>query len=327
MKRISTITVNYNTADLTLGGIASLTAATVDGYDVQINVVDNASSGDDAETLENAISMNGWADQVAFYPEQINHGFGRGNNVVLNRLAKSEPAPDYVFFLNPDASIRPDTLSVLAHFLDDNPKVAVAGARIDNPETDSTEVSAFRFPTLLTEFVSALQFGPVSRLFSSGLISLGTDVPTSRVDWVSGAAFMARFDALKDVGFFNDAFFLYYEEVDMMRQLHLAGWQTWHVAEAHVLHASGASTGVGREEGPRAKRLPEYWYESWRIYMMKNHGVAYTVLCGGLKILGWSMNRAIRGIQGKKSEAPEAFLGDVWRIGIKRAITNPRSVA
>ncbi|WP_167853466.1 glycosyltransferase family 2 protein [Roseovarius aestuariivivens] len=317
MKRIATITVNYRTADLTLEAVESLISSESDRLSVHVHVVDNASPGDDGDLIETAVAEYGWLETVELHREKTNHGFGRGNNVVLKKLAALKTRPEYIFFLNPDARVEQDTLEVLSRFLDCHPEAAVAGASIFEPRTDHEAVAAFRFPSLLTEFISSLQFGPVSRAFPSGLIALGTELPTMQVDWVSGAAFMARFDALEKVGFFEDAFFLYYEEVDLMRKLRNAGWQTWHVSEAHVFHSAGSATGVGRDESEQASRLPDYWYESWRIYMLRHHGAPYTFACGTLKILGWLLNSGIRGLQGKRSEAPRRFLRDLWSIGLK----------
>ena len=217
--------------------------------------------------------------RVTLHLETVNHGFGRGNNVVLQMLAARDRGPDYVFLLNPDAELANETIAIMASFLDDHPAAAVAGARCRNPDDPKPVAAAFRFPNLIATFSSALCFGPVSRLTSRHDVAMVPDLPTMRVDWVSGAAVMARFDVWRDLGFFDPRFFLYYEEVDLMRRTMQAGWECWHVAEAEVIHIEGATTGV--QSMGRRKRRPAYWYQSWQYYFRKSHGRLYALATAG----------------------------------------------
>jgi len=139
---------------------------------------------------------------------------------------------------------------------------------------------------------------------------------TSRVDWVSGAAVMFQMSALRDAGMFDPEYFLYYEEVDLMRQLAHKGWQTWHVAEARVIHAEGAATGV-KGDRPGRRRLPAYWYHSWQYYMRKNHGRAGALLAclawGG----GAAINHALSALRGRPPAAPFGLFGDLWAFALR----------
>ena len=116
-------------------------------------------------------------------------------------------------------------------------------------------------------------------------VALPHDTPTGPVGWVTGAAVMFRFTALRGIGGFDPEYFLYYEEVDLMHRLTLRGHRIWHVAEAAVVHVEGAATGVRSGE---VTRRPAYWYESWRLYFVKTHGVraarriALAKLAGGV---------------------------------------------
>jgi GT2 family glycosyltransferase len=87
------------------------------------------------------------------------------------------------------------------------------------------------------------------------------------VDWVSGASVMLRADALRDVGLFDDGFFLYFEEVELLHRIKAKGWSVRHVPESRVVHVEGASTG-----GPAALAQPRTWYESRRRYFVLTGG-------------------------------------------------------
>lgn len=323
MTSLAALIVNYGTAKLTITAVESLLNSDLLGLDMEVHVVDNASPSGDAEMLRKAAAELGWGSRVSLYLEKTNHGFGRGNNLVLRVLENQEKPPKKVFFLNPDACVQPSTVQALSDFLDKHPKAAIAGCRILDPDTKLAVTSAFRFPSLLNEFVGAIQFGPVSRLFSTAQMPMDAELPTMEVDWVSGAAFIARFESIQNVGFFKDDFFLYYEEVDMMFQIRNAGGEIWHVSETCVEHIAGAATGLGGKQNRR--RLPAYWYESWRIYTTGNHGRFYSISCAMAKLVGWSLNTLICRLRRKEPSAPKDYFPDFWKTALQPMLFDART--
>lgn len=304
---IAVIVVNYRTADLAIEAVESVLARDHGGRAVEVHLVDNGSPGDDAERLRQAHHRRGWAPRVTLHLEAVNHGFGRANNLVLARLAAGGAAPDKVFLLNPDARLENETLGVLAGFLDSHPRAGAAGAAIRLP--DGTPVTAaFRFPTLASEFEGAVNLGPVSRVLSRWRTPLPADLATGRVDWVAGAVVMFRRDALDQAGFFDPAYFLYYEEVDLMRELDRRGWQTWYVAEARAIHHEGAATNVTSRA--LRHRRPPYVYQSWRIYFRKNHGRVYALAAAGLVALGAAINHVTSLVRRREPSLPLRFVQD-----------------
>lgn len=307
---VAVIIVNYGTANLALAAVASVLSRSSGSRTIAVHLVDNASHGDDARHLSAEIAARGWRDRVTLFRETVNHGFGGGNNVVLERLARQPNRPKYVFLLNPDALLENDAITILADFLDAHPKAAVAGARIEKPGGIPV-TAAFRFPGLASTFADAISFGPISRLFAASRVPLEPDLTTGPVDWVAGAAMMARFDAMRDAGNFDLGYFLYYEEVDLMRALARRGSEVWYVAEARVTHFEGASTGVNSGEACR-KRRPAYWYHSWQYYFRKNHGRLYALAAAAAWIIGAGVNRLVAGLRRRPPAAPLHFFGDFW---------------
>lgn len=320
---ISVIIVNYGTAKLALEAVESVLSSKHGGRRVEVHLVDNASPNGDAAVLAAAVVERGWGDRVRFYQESTNHGFGRGNNIVLTALgARAEP-PRYVFLLNPDARLENEAIATLADFLDRKPAVTVAGARIEKPGGIPV-TAAFRFPGVISTFNSALSFGPIARLLSRWQVPLAPDIPTAQVDWVSGAAVILRMSDLQRIGFFDPAYFLYFEETDLMLQLARQGGQVWHVAEAHVIHAEGTATDIksGRSE---RRRLPAYWYQSWEYYFRKNYGRPLTLAAATAWLLGDVLNRVISGVLGREPAAPLAFHRDFW-MSIVRPLLGLKAV-
>ena len=306
---VAVIIVNYRTADMSVAAVDSVLERPSDGLKVEVHLVDNASPGDDRAVFLAAAER--WGDAVTLHLEDVNHGFGRGNNIVLQKLAARADRPGKAYLLNPDARLVTNTVAELAAFLDEHPRAAVAGSAIVGEDGEPASC-AFRFPGLLSEFEAAVAFGPVSRLLADRIVAYPEVIPTQQVDWVSGASMMMRLDAVAEAGFFDPDFFLYYEEVDLMRRLRRRGWGVWHVSTARVLHVAGASTGIDANE-VRRPPLPAYWYESWRMYFVKQHGRTGARLVALSRWTGTLIGNAISGLRRRPPPAPRNFASDFLR--------------
>jgi GT2 family glycosyltransferase len=283
---VAVIIVNYGTAALALDAAASVLAQSLPDHALHLHIVDNASPGDDAKTIAHEITARGWTDRVTLWPEAINHGFGRGNNIVLNALSRLHAPPTYVFLLNPDAALEQGALSRLVTLLDARLDVVGVGAGISKPDGQPV-TAAFRFPSLLGEFETTSCFGPISRLLRNHRIPLPPDHPEGPVDWVSGAAVLFRFKALCEVGFFDPGFFLYFEEVDLMRRLRARGGVIWYLPAAHVRHVEGAATGVS---SGLKRRKPAYWFQSWSRYHRRAAGRPRAIVAALAHLAGTIIN-------------------------------------
>lgn len=293
-----TIIVNYGTADLAIRAAESARAA-----GTMVHLVDNASPPPDADRLVAAHANRGWGDSVRLWLSKENLGFGRGNNLVLEALAAEEALPRYVLLLNPDACLKDGAVDALVAALEADSRAGAAGAALFSPDGEP-QVSSFRFPTPLRTLLKTINFGPLDRLFG---IEHGP-LPAGRVDWVSGAALMLRMEALREVGFFDAGFFLYFEEVELMHRLKCAGYHTLYVPEARVLHAEGAATGGGG----RRRQQPAYLYDSWRHYYLRTTGCPVALLTALLMLPAAALNVLHRRIRGQEATIPEGFFRQHW---------------
>ena len=307
---VAVIIVNYGTADMAIAAVDSVLNRAADGLKVEVHLVDNASPGDDAKVFRDTAPR--WGDAVTLHLETANHGFGRGNNVALRKLAQRAVPPAKVFLLNPDARLETNAVAQLSAFLDDHPKTAVVGSAILHEGSLAPATCAFRFPGAISEFVGAVNFGPIARIFASKSVAFPADMPLQQVDWVSGASMMARLDALAAVDFFDPDFFLYFEEVDLMRRLKQKGWEVWHLPQAKVVHVAGAATGVTRITDERPP-LPAYWYDSWRMYFEKAYGRSGARLVAFARLSGTILGDLIGRLRGKPSTTPRNFVQDFRR--------------
>lgn len=307
---VAVVIVNYNTPEMTIAAVDSVLGRGEDGLSVEIHIVDNASPGNDREMLSEALAH--WGTAVTLHLEAVNHGFGRGNNLVLRQLAARAEPPAKVYLLNPDARLVTNAVAELAAFLDDHPKAAVAGSGIVHETTLEPVVCAFRFPSVVSEFSGALQFGPVGRLLRRWQVAFPPGIPARQVDWVAGASMMARLSALAEAGYFDPDYFLYYEEVDLMHRLKRRGWEVWHVPQAKVIHIAGAATGVSTQNLERPP-LPGYWYDSWRHYFVKMHGRGGARRAALARLSGTGLGNFLCWIRGKPAKNPQGFSRDFRR--------------
>ena len=259
--------VNYKTADLVMQCLASIDKQNDALNGGKVIVVDNNSQDGSAEKLASYVQknhFNRWLDIVAM---PRNGGFAYGCNAGISHAFAVDAATDYVMLLNPDTLLRANAIASLSNFMDANHQVGIAGSQLENSE-GGIENSAHRFHSLMGELLEGARLGFLSRLFSRYETTPVLKVGNFQCDWVSGASMMIRRQLIQEIGPLDEGFFLYFEEVDFFYRAAKAGWQTWYVPAAKVMHIEGAATGIKSD-----KRRPQYWYDSRRRYFIKHHGV------------------------------------------------------
>jgi N-acetylglucosaminyl-diphospho-decaprenol L-rhamnosyltransferase len=291
VKHIAVIIVNYKTGTLVAESLARLATARSGGVDLRVVVVDNHSPDDSLTLIGQAIDQLGahtWCDLVA---HGHNGGFAAGNNVGLRRVSTLNWPVDHYFLLNPDACIQPDTLPELLGFMAGLPRPAVLGC-VQINEAGTPRPSSFRFPSLVSEFQRGASLGVVERLWPRSRVAMPVPTRPEQADWVTGAAFLVPKAIVEQVGLMDEGFFLYYEEVAYMHQIRAAGHEIWCVPSAKITHLAGASTGIvtGRA---KARRLPVYWYRSWRRYFQTIHGTRSMWACGVAWLAGHAIHRML----------------------------------
>ena len=227
---LTVVVVSYNVASLLercLSSVIAERSAFACGASDRVVVVDNASSDGSVRLVQREFP------QVQVLANQTNLGFGAGCNQGLAEAARGGA----VLFLNPDTELAPGALRTLLDRLETAPRAALVGPSLRYAD-GRPQPSRRRFPTITS---LALESTPVDwRLPAIPQLRryrcVGEPHQPGRVDWLSGACQLGRVDALRDVGGFDPAFFMYFEEVDLSRRLAARGWETWYEPAAAVLH-------------------------------------------------------------------------------------------
>lgn len=307
MAQLLTVLLNWRSAEMTLQAAESALIA-LRGIQGALVIVDNDSQDGSFEVLDQRVRAKGWdvgPQQVRVVQSGNNGGFGAGNNFgILAGMPDGLP-PDYVYILNSDAFPAPEAIRALLDHLEAHPNTGFAGSYIHGPD-GTPHRTAFRFPSIASEFEGQVRFGPVSRLLSRHIVAQPIPQATTRVDWLAGASLMMRWSVLELIGLFDETFFLYFEETDLCRRAALAGWPTDYVVESRVAHIGSASTGM-----KTWNRIPGFWLDSRLRYFVKNHGAIYAAAATVSLVAGGLLWRARLLVQNKTPGDPPGFLRDL----------------
>lgn len=303
--KLLVIIVNYRVADLTIDCLRSLVGEIASVPGMHVAVCENGTGDDSAERLQRAINENGWDAWCTLKAIHPNLGFTGGNNVILKSTLQSTAPPQYVLLLNADTIVRPNAFKALVDFMDQNPKVGIAGSRLENPD-GTAQRSAFRFHSPLSEFERGIKLGLITSLLKDWVVASPVPEQVSETDWVSGASMIIRNEVFRDVGLLDEGYYTYFDDIDFCFNARRAGWPTWYVPDSRVVHLEGQTTGITHAN---LQRRPPYLFEARRRYFLKNHGGLYAALADAGIILGLALGRW-RVILGKPGLTPPHFLSD-----------------
>ncbi len=257
---LTVIIINWNSCTFLRECLESLEKNPPE-FSFEVIVIDNASFDGSAEMVRREFPG------VRYIQSDENLGFSRGNNA-----AAATSAGRIFLFLNPDTKILGNALATMKECLDSHQDAGILGCHILNSD-GSVQTSAVQaFPTILNQMLDAdvlREWFPQSRLWGNApLFSRGVDPVI--VDTVSGASLMIRRDVFEQIGGFSTNYFMYSEDVDICHKAHLAGWRTYYLPTASIIHYNGQST----------KKKPSYFpnlmqQESRFIYFSNMRGYLY----------------------------------------------------
>jgi N-acetylglucosaminyl-diphospho-decaprenol L-rhamnosyltransferase len=231
---IAAVVVDHDTGPLLEGCVRSLLAQGAS----PVVVVENGQRDSATDALATVVS-----DDLIIVQPQQNRGYGAGVNRGLAVVAGQEPRPEFVLVSNADLEVHPGALTALGRELEAHPAWAILGPRIFDGDHE-VYPSVRHFPSFVDAAGHALlaPFNPENRFTKRYNPGTPEGEGTSSAGWVSGSCFLARRSALEELGGFDEAYFMYAEDMDLCWRAHEAGWGVGFTGAAAVTHIQGVST-------------------------------------------------------------------------------------
>ena len=257
------ITVTFSPGESLAALLDSVPAATAG--DVEVVLVDNGSTDG---SVEQAAARPG----ISLVRMDTNVGYGAAANAGVAAL---DPSIELVLLINPDVVLAPGAIDELVAAARRHPTAGAVGPMITTPD-GTIYPSARQLPSVGTGIGHALLgwWWPGNPWTRSYRLDRATPVERS-AGWLSGACLLLRRSAFRQVGGFDPAYFMYFEDVDLGQRLTAAGWENLYAPSARVMHSGGHAT--EKQPGAMAvahhhsayrylaRRYPRWWQFPLRL--------------------------------------------------------------
>ncbi len=288
MKDVSIIIVNYNAGDFLWKCLESIQTNVSNKISYEVIVVDNASSDDSIQKVK---SEKLKVKSLQIIENEENLGFSKANNIGVK-----EAVGRYLLFLNPDTVIFKDTLETLVTFMD---KTATAGAAtcfLELPSGKLDDGAHRGFPTPWNAFS---YFSGLAKLFPHTLLFNGYNLgwrslnKTHEVDAIVGAFMLVRREAGEQIGWWDEDYFFYGEDLEFCFQLKEKGWKIYFVPDVKTMHYKGVTSGIKKHSAEVStadlatkQRATKARFEAMKIFYRKHYQKKYPGLVNKLVFMG-----------------------------------------
>ena len=292
--KIVIVVLNWNGGKFISKCLDSLKRLEVGNNDVEVVIVDNASA-------DNSVAMiKKQYPQFHLINNSKNLGYAEGNNVGI-RLALGRGA-DWIWVVNPDIEVRPDSLKKLIEFASGHPKAGILGSKVyfapgfefhkkRYKKADLGKVIWYAGGRVDWDNIQSVHWGMDE-------VDSGKYDTATKVGFVTGASMLLRNEMLGEVGLLDSDYFLYFEENDLCQKAVRFGWELWYVPQSIVWHANAQSTVTG-------SNLVDYYTTRNRMLF----GMRWAPLKSKLALLRESLQLVFRGRLWQKRGIADFYLG------------------
>ena len=268
---LSVVIVNYNVRDFLVQTISSLfSSSSIDA--IEIIVVDNNSHDGSQEHITALFPSVTWIGL------DTNVGFGSA----CNRGARKARAP-HLLMLNPDTIVSSDTIQKALAFFNAHPDAGIVGPKILNEDGSFQFQCRRSFPTplnALSHFTGLSTLFPDSKVFGAYSLTWAPIDEQREVDAVSGACLFITTDLYTQIGGFDEAFFMYGEDIDLCMQVKKRGYKVYYSPQSYIIHFKGKSS------AQRVIKSRIAFYEAMLLFSKKHKKSYGSFLTTGLLSLG-----------------------------------------
>jgi len=227
-----------------------------DGIATEVIVVDNKSEDGTVEMLQEKFP------EVILIANKDNTGFAKANNQGI-AIAQGE----YILFLNPDTVVREDTFEQTIGFMEAHPEAGGLGVKMIDGKGHFLPESKRGFPSPEVAFYKTFGLSklfPKSKRFNKYHLGYLDKDEIHQVDVLSGAFMLMPRKVLEEIGYWDEAFFMYGEDIDLSYRIIKAGYKNYYYPETTIIHYKGESTKKG------SLNYVKTFYEAMIIFAKKH---------------------------------------------------------
>jgi len=255
--RLSIIIVNYNVKYFLEQALHSVQNAMLNvAGKVEVFVVDNNSEDESVSLIKEKFN---W---VQLIENTKNVGFSKANNQAIT-VAKG----DYILLLNPDTVIEEETLSKVLAFMNEHTQAGALGVKMIDGAGNFLPESKRGLPTPFVAFCKIFGLStlfPKSKKFNQYHLGYLSEHEIHEIDILSGAFMLLRKTVLDQIGYLDETFFMYGEDVDLSYRIQKAGYQNYYFPHTTIIHYKGESTKKG------SLNYVKMFYKSMSIFADKH---------------------------------------------------------
>lgn len=223
VKKVAVVILNYKVKKEIQKCIRSVQDSTY--KNIVTIVIDNNSE----DQLEKEIRK---FKDIYFYQNNENLGYTGGNNIGIRIALKMEI--DFILVLNPDTTIDKKCIENLVNGLEKT------GASIVGPKIYLSGTKQIWYAGGIMDMDNV-----IGRHRGVDEKDIGQYDKVEETDYITGAAILIKSEVFKKIGFFDEKFFLYYEDADFCMRARKAGFKIFYMPEAKVYHENASSAGLG----------------------------------------------------------------------------------
>lgn len=272
---LSIIIVNYNTYDLTKQTIDSV-INTKHNFQYEILLIDNASRDGSIEKLQEEYVALISKGLLQIFINGDNLGFSKANNIGI-KASRGK----YILLLNSDTTVNDDCLEKCISKMETNTDIGALGCKVILPDGSLDHACKRGFPTpkaslyylLKLHKLNPLKYGLYDALYLN-------ENEVGEVGSIMGAFMLMPKAVLNKVGFLDEDFFMYGEDIDLCYRIKESGYKILYYPEANITHYKGGSS-----KKKRTKVIYDFHEAMW-IFYKKHYYKKYNFIITFLVYIG-----------------------------------------
>jgi O-antigen biosynthesis protein len=224
---VSIVIANWNTKKLIRECIESIFSSIQPGLSYELIIIDNASTDGSIDYLRSL------GNRIVLIANNKNVGYAKACNQGM-KIAQGK----FILLLGSDTVMLKNTVEECTRFMESHPEAGAVGCKLLNPD-GSPQNSCKKFPRLANAFYTYLSLDKLNRDYDMTSFDYNH---TREVEQVATTFLMTRKDLMEKIGYFDEAYRILYNDVDLCRRVWDTGCKIYFLHACSVIHYGSHST-------------------------------------------------------------------------------------